>query len=69
MTEIRINEWVNTPRFLKVRIIAIFADSKTAKEMGYTEGTDYQDDSWHIKGRFLGANRMEFAAIMKHAGK
>jgi len=63
MVEIKIGDWVKTPRFCKVKISAILANNTQAREFGYTEGTDFQDENWSIKGRIIGENRMEFAAI------
>ena len=59
-----LDQWVNTPRFCKVRINAILKLSD-ATELGYTEPTHYDNPGWMILGRHIGTNRMVFAAVIK----
>jgi len=61
----QINEYVNTPRFLTVRISAIFANADEAREAGYREPTHYDNDVYEIHGKHIGTNRMVFAAILR----
>jgi hypothetical protein len=58
-------DWVETPRFLKVKIQDVLAPDE-AREKGYTEPTHYWDDSeYDIFGKTTGHNRMQFAAVKK----
>ena len=56
-------DWVNTPRFLKVKIEDVLTPEQ-AREQGYTEPTHYQGE-YDIRGKHIGTNRMQFAAIEK----
>lgn len=58
-------QYVQTPRFLEVKIEEVFESVKEAEKKGYVEGTDYRDPDWHVRGRFLGENRMCFAAVKR----
>lgn len=60
-----LDKWIDTPRFLKVKISAIFARSDDSAECGYTEPTHYDSPDWDIRGKHIGTNRMVFAAIRK----
>ena len=42
--DLRIDIRICTPRFLEVRIIAIFKKSDDAWQLGFTESTDYEGD-------------------------
>lgn len=55
-------DYVNTPRFLKVKIEQIFPSVKEMKAAGYREPTYYHDGEYEIYGRMTGRNLMEFAA-------
>lgn len=59
-----INAYVRTPRFLNVRLNAIFADKEEAMLAGYTEPTYYKGD-FEVRGKHIGHNCMVFAAILK----
>lgn len=63
--EIKLGERVSTPRFLKVRIAAMFESVELAESCGFTEGTCYRDEEWHIRGKSIGDNRMLFAAVRR----
>jgi len=54
-------EWVNTPRFLKVKIQEVFENINELYKAGYTEPTHY-DGEYRIQGKSTGINTMVFAA-------
>jgi len=60
----KIGDYVETPRFLKVRISEVFDDLSEAHKQGFTEPTHFEGDH-HILGRIIGDNRMTFAAVAK----
>lgn len=57
---------VETPRFLKVRIRAMYAKVETLREDGYTEPTHYRDPDYFILGKNIGGNCMVFAAAPRY---
>ena len=61
----QIGDYVNTPRFCKVRIDAIFADENEARKCGYTEPTYYKGSDYIVLGKSLDMYSMIFAAIPK----
>ena len=61
----KIGEWIDTPRFCKVRIEEVFEDNGKAWKQGYTEPTHYKNENWHIRGKSIGTNRMIFAAVRR----
>jgi len=61
---LQVGDYVNTPRFLKVKIRAIYTNKKEAHKEGYCEPTHYQGD-FEVLGKHTGTNRMQFAAIYK----
>lgn len=63
---ISLGDWIDTPRFCKVRIDAIFSDAKEAAQAGYTEPTHFQDSDWMVKGKSIDRYTMKFAAILKY---
>ncbi|HUC79082.1 MAG TPA: hypothetical protein VMQ58_02465 [Candidatus Saccharimonadales bacterium] len=63
---INLGDKVETPRFLKVRIAAIFENVELADTCGFTESTDFRDSEYHIHGKHIGENRMLFAAIKRN---
>lgn len=65
--EIRIGDKVQTPRFLTVRIAAMFESVELAESCGFTEGTDFRDEDYHIRGKHIGENRMLFAAVNRNS--
>lgn len=60
-------DYVMTPRFCTVQITEVYTNSFAAKEAGYTEPTHYMNEEWDIRGKSLGVNRMQFAAIRKES--
>jgi hypothetical protein len=58
-------DYINTPRFCKVKIAEVFNDKTTAKEFGYCEPTYYDNPEYDIWGKHIDINRMIFAAIKK----
>lgn len=62
---INLGDKVKTPRFLNVRIAAMFENVELAENCGFTEGTDFRDESYHIRGKHIGNNRMLFGAIKR----
>ena len=64
MKEVFIDSWINTPRFLKVQIIAIFKNKEDARKLGFVEPTHY-DGEFDVLGRHIGTNMMDFAVVFK----
>lgn len=57
-------DFIDTPRFLKVRLEKVFNNSQNAVKAGYIEPTDYKDSlGYRIYGKHTGPNRMIFAAV------
>lgn len=57
-------DFVNTPRFLKVRIQKVFRTQNNALKAGYTEPTYYKDyEGYQVYGKHTGPNHMIFAAV------
>jgi len=63
--EIRLGDKIQTPRFLGVRIAAMFESVELAEACGFTTGTDFRDEDYHIRGKGIGENRMLFAAVKR----
>ena len=61
--DVRIGSRIETPRFLGVRIIAIFGKEADARNLGFTETTDYSGE-FKVYGRHIGTNLMDFAAVI-----
>jgi hypothetical protein len=59
----KLYDCVETPRFLKVKILATFATEDLARECGFTEPTDYNKEYCKILGKHVGLNRMVFASV------
>jgi hypothetical protein len=58
-------DWVETPRFLKVKIEEVLTRAEAANK-GYTEPTHYDDDpDFMILGKVTSLNHMKFAAVKK----
>ena len=66
MNQFQLGDKINTPRFLKVRIAAMFENIELADNCGFTESTDFIDADYQIKGKHIGENRMLFAAIKRN---
>jgi|GEM_PF-1903351 len=60
-----IGSYVETPRFLKVRIDEVFESGEEARRNGYTEPTHYVDEHYNILGKNIALNRMIFAGVKK----
>ena len=63
--DIKLGDKVETPRFLKVRIAAMFEDVALAEGCGFSEPTHFRDEDYHIYGKPLGNNLMLFAAVKR----
>ena len=63
--KIEVGDHVNTPRFLTVRICAIFESVDTAESCDFTEPTHFRDEDYHILGKHIGENCMLFAAAKR----
>jgi hypothetical protein len=58
-------DFINTPRFLKVKIEDILTADE-AQNQGFTEPTHYiNDPEFYIFGKSIGINRMIFAAVRR----
>jgi len=62
---VEIGSYINTPRFLKVRIAAIFDSQEEARKEGYYEPTHYDNPEYDILGKHTGVNTMIFAGVKK----
>ena len=62
---IKKGDYVETPRFLKVRIAKVFRKLERARAEGFIEPTHYRDSDYYIRGKHTGPNRMIFAAIKR----
>ena len=58
-------DYIETPRFLKVKIQKVFRSNQRALDEGYVEPTHYRDSDYHIRGKHIGTNMMQFAAIKR----
>jgi hypothetical protein len=57
-------DWVNTPRFCKVKIQKVFRSEWNAFKNGFTIGADYKDaEGFSIYGKSVGHNLIQFAAV------
>ncbi len=63
--EIKVGDYVRTPRFLEVRINEVFGSENEMRQAGYTEPTHYMNYEWSIRGKSIGINRMIFAACRR----
>ena len=63
-------DYVETPRFLRVKISEILLPSQCrcpcGCEPGFTEPTHYEHPYYDIFGKHVGENRMIFAAVLKY---
>ena len=62
---IKKGDWVQTPRFLLVKINEVFKSEREAREAGYTETTHYllqHDNGYNVLGKVTGENKIVFAA-------
>ncbi len=63
--KIELGNKVETPRFLTVRISAMFENIELAESCSFTTTTDFRDEDYHIRGKGIGNNRMLFAAVKR----
>ena len=63
--EILKDSWVDTPRFMKVKIVDVYESRKDAYADGYTEPTHYNNPEYGILGKNTSVNHMIFAAYKK----
>lgn len=61
----KVGDYVETPRFLTVRIKKVFENMEAARLEGYVEPTHYEDPEYEIQGKHIGTYLMIFAAIKK----
>jgi len=64
--EIKVGDYVRTPRFLEVCIKEVFENEKEMRQAGYAEPTHYINDDWKINGKLIDINCMVFAACRKY---
>ena len=58
-------DYVDVPRFCKVKIEKVFRSRPNAAKQKFHEPTHYNNPEYEILGKHIGPNRMEFAAVMK----
>lgn len=58
-------DYINTPRFCRVRIEKVFDSRKQAESAGYKEQTYYNDPNYGILGKSIDLYHMTFAAYKK----
>lgn len=63
---INVGDYIETPRFCKVKISEVYTDNNKAWAEGYTVSTDYRNEEYHIRGKITGKNTMIFAGIKKN---
>jgi len=59
----KIGDWIDTPRFCKVKIKDIFDDIDKCYQAGYIEPTHFKGYGYEILGKHTGSNTMTFAAL------
>ena len=57
-----VGDYVETPRFLRCRISEVFDTHDEAFAAGFNEPTHYRG-AFQVRGKFIGMNRMIFAAF------
>jgi len=60
-------DYIETPRFLTVKIKAVYPSETSAVSNGYTEPTHYVNNEYGILGKSAGTNMMIFAAFKRKA--
>ena len=65
VTNMKKGDYIQTPRFLGVRIEKVFRNETNAINAGFTEPTHYKDLTYGIYGKNIGQNCMIFAAFKK----
>ena len=63
--DIKAGDYIQTPRFLRVKIENVYESVTHMNKDGYNEPTHYQNDEYEICGKHIGLNRMTFAAARK----
>lgn len=63
--ELKVGDEVQTPRFLTVRIAAMFENVELAESCGFTGPTHVKGGEYHILGKRFGENCMIFAAAKR----
>jgi len=58
-------DWIDTPRFCKVKIEKVFSSEATARKQGFVEPTYYKGCECGILGKSTGLNTMAFAAYKR----
>lgn len=58
-------DWINTPRFLKVKIEEVYETENDALKSGFCEPTHYKSSEYKILGKNIGNQCMIFAAAKK----
>lgn len=58
---LKVNDYVQTPRFGEVRVNEIFSSEQAANESGYTEPTHCI--AYTVLGKSTGLNRMVFCVV------
>lgn len=58
-------DYVDTPRFCKVKIEKVFKSGVTARKQKFFEPTHYNNWEYDVWGKHVGTNRMIFAAVKK----
>ena len=61
-----VGEYIETPRFCRVKIKEYFETEGEAHEAGYTEPTHYRrkhQDGYDVLGKVIDTNRMVFAFV------
>lgn len=58
-------DYIQTPRFLGVKIEKVFKNEKNAYKAGFTEPTYYDDPVYGIYGKVISQYKMIFAAFKK----
>ena len=63
--DMKIGDYVDTPRFLTVQLERVFPSVDAAMAAGYTETTHYQGADWAILGKPIDLYHTTFAAAAK----
>ena len=58
-------DYIETPRFLKVKIQMVCRSEETARKQGFVEPTHFENDKYGILGKMIGENSMNFVAYKK----
>lgn len=61
----KIGDYVETPRFLMVKISEVYESPLAAWEDGYRESAHYNEGLYGVFGKSVGENKMVFAAVKR----